>query len=234
MFIADFGRSQGMWLTPPTVWHKLHVIRCGLDESFLNHPPTPAPEEAKAIFVGRLSQEKGVLLLLGTIAKLKRDGVPVMLKVIGEGPLRPAMEELIEKEGIGDLVDIVGWKGSSDVRAEILASRVLILPSFAEGLPIVLMEAMALHRVVISTYVAGIPELVIPGENGSLVPPGSFDGLVKSVSEVINLPRAELSERGHRAAMRVALRHNAEINIRQLEALILDAVKSRNGSPVEF
>jgi glycosyltransferase involved in cell wall biosynthesis len=225
VFIAEFGRSQGMWHAPSTVWPKLHVIRCGLDETFLGTVPVPIPNAPRLVFVGRLSPEKGVVLLIEAAAKLKCDGIRVELVLIGDGPLRSEIERVVTQHGLRDTVELLGWHGSVRVRHEILGSRALVLPSFAEGLPIVLMEAMALHRPVISTYVAGIPELVQSGFNGLLVPPGSVHDLADAMRAVVRGSVDQLQEMGHHGSARVAERHDAAANARQLEALLWQAVQ---------
>ena len=97
-------------------------------------------------------------------------GVDAQLVLVGDGELRPQLEALIARRGLGERVRITGWMSGADVRQELLAGRALVLPSFAEGLPMVIMEAFALGRPVLSSFVAGIPELVVPGESGWLVP----------------------------------------------------------------
>jgi colanic acid/amylovoran biosynthesis glycosyltransferase len=227
VFIAEFGRSQGMWHVPPSVWPKLHVVRCGLDETFLRSAPISIPQTPRLVCVGRLSPEKGVVLLVEAAAKLKRDGVRVELVLIGDGPSRPDIEQSVARHGLAEAVTLAGWLGSERVREEILGSRAVVSASFAEGLPIVLMEALALHRPVVSTYVAGIPELVQPGINGFLVPPGSVDDLAEAMRAVVGAPIDQLAEMGRRGAARVADRHDAAANARQLEALLWKAVNSR-------
>lgn len=220
VFVADFGRSQGMWHVAPPFWSKLHVIRCGLDESFLDLAPTPVPQAPRLLFIGRLSPEKGVVLLVEAAAKLVHAGIRVELVLIGDGPSRRDIEQAVSRHGLHDLVTLLGWQGSERVRKEIVDCRALVLPSFAEGLPIVLMEALALHRPVVSTYVAGIPELVQPGINGLLVPPGSVDDLAEAMRTVLAAPADRLAEMGRRGAALVAARHNAAANVRRLEALM--------------
>src|SRR5690606_29651433 len=95
-----------------------------------------------------------------------------------------------------DHVHITGWISSAEVREQILASRALVLPSFAEGLPVVIMEAMALRRPVLSTYVAGIPELVRPGEGGWLFPAGDVDALEQALRQVLAFPPEDLERMG--------------------------------------
>lgn len=227
VFISEFGRSQGMCLVPPSVWPKLHVVRCGLDETFLGTGLMSIPQAPRLVFVGRLSPEKGAVLLVEAAAKLIRDGLRVELVLIGDGPSRPDIEQAVSRHGLDDAVTLLGWQDSERVRKEILGSRALVLPSFAEGLPIVLMEALALHRPVVSTYVAGIPELVQPGINGFLVPPGSVDDLAEAMRTVVGASIDHLAEMGRRGAAWVADRHDAAANARQLEALVWQTVYSR-------
>jgi glycosyltransferase involved in cell wall biosynthesis len=227
VFIADFGRSQGMGLVPTSVWPKLHVVRCGLDDTFLGHPEVAAPLAKRLVFVGRLSPEKGAVLLLEAAALLRGEGLRVELVLIGDGPSRPELERAVAEKGLGDAVSFLGWRGSEQVRQAILESRALVLPSFAEGLPIVLMEALALHRPVVSTYVAGIPELVQPGKNGFLVPPGSVAELASALRAVVTASTDALTRLGRNGAARVAERHDAAANARQLERLLWQAVATR-------
>jgi glycosyltransferase involved in cell wall biosynthesis len=104
-----------------------------------------------------------------------------------------------------------------------------VLPSFAEGLPVVLMEAMALGRPVISTYIAGIPELVEPGVNGWLVPAGSVEALASAMREVLEAPVERLEAMGRRGAIRVARDHDAAREAGKLAELF--RVSVRSGAP---
>jgi colanic acid/amylovoran biosynthesis glycosyltransferase len=219
VFIADYGKSQGMLHSDPAVWPRLHVVRCGLDGAFLGRAPTPPPSEPRLVFVGRLAPEKGVLVLLDALVRLRERGVRCELTVIGDGPSRGDIDAAVARHGLGDAVTMLGWQGSDRVRDEILRSRALVLPSFAEGLPIVIMESLALHRPVISTYVAGIPELVEPGVCGLLTPPGSVDELTDAIAAIVSASPDKLRQWGEAGAQRVQQRHDAAVNARQLEAL---------------
>jgi colanic acid/amylovoran biosynthesis glycosyltransferase len=115
-----------------------------------------------------------------------------------------------------DRVRITGWLGNDNVREEIAAARALVLPSFAEGLPVVLMEAMALGRPVISTFVAGVPELVQPGVNGWLVPAGDIDALAGAMKTCLQTSVAELASMGAAARERVRARHDADVEAAKL------------------
>jgi colanic acid/amylovoran biosynthesis glycosyltransferase len=116
-------------------------------------------------------------------------------------------------------VRITGWKSGPELTQEILASRALVLPSFAEGLPVVLMEALALRRPVISTYVAGIPELVTPGVCGWLVPAGSVSALCEALRAVLHTPTERLEAMGEMGALRVRQHHCALVEAEKLRGL---------------
>ena len=122
--------------------------------------------------------------------------------------------------GCSAQVRITGWISSDAVREEILAARALVLPSFAEGLPVVIMEAMALRRPVISTYVAGIPELVRPGEHGWLVPAGDVEALADAMQACLDAPVDMLARMGEAAHARVLARHDVDNAANMLMGLI--------------
>ncbi len=217
--ISSFGRSQLYLRSRYYDWPKIRVVHCGLDRSFYDQAPCAPPPDPRFVCVGRLCEAKGQLLLVEAIARLKQAGIACELVLAGDGPLRPQIETLVEKWNLGSQVRITGWISSERVRAEILAARALVLPSFAEGLPVVLMEAMALRRPVLSTYVAGIPELVIPGENGWLFAPGSIEDLVASMATCLSTDPAELLRMGESGYARVMARHSIEREAAKLAEL---------------
>jgi len=147
-------------------------------------------------------------------------GRPLELVLAGDGERRAEIERACERLGLGATVRITGWVSNQDVRAEILAARALVLPSFAEGLPVVLMEALALGRPVVSTYVAGIPELVVPGESGWLVPAGDVQALAQAMGAVLEAPREELERMGRAGAERVRANHDARREAGKLRELL--------------
>jgi colanic acid/amylovoran biosynthesis glycosyltransferase len=120
-------------------------------------------------------------------------------------------------------IEITGWASGEEVQQQLLASRAMVLPSFAEGLPVVIMEALALNRPVISTYVAGIPELVEPGVCGWLVPPGSAELLADAMRSALESPLEKLEEMGKAGAERVAQQHNAALEAKKLVALFQES-----------
>lgn len=217
--ISDFGRSQLLMRLRHQDWSKVKVVHCGLERSFYDISPAPIPATPRLICVGRLSAAKGQHLLVEAAARLASKGVEFELILAGDGPQRSELEALIARHGLGSRVHITGWISSAQVREQILASRALVSASFAEGLPVVIMEAMALRRPVLATYVAGIPELVKPGENGWLVPAGSVDGLAEVMQECLATSLGDLARLGEAAHRRVLARHSIDTEVTKLSEL---------------
>jgi glycosyltransferase involved in cell wall biosynthesis len=217
--ISSFGRSQFYWHSAHEDWPRVHVVHCGLEPSFHQGPPVPPATGPRLVCVGRLSEEKGQWLLVQALGRIRDKGVDFEMVLAGDGQLRPALTRLIESLGLSERIRITGWISSAEVREEILAARALVLPSFAEGLPVVLMEAMALRRAVLTTYVAGIPELVIHGENGWLFPAGSTDALQAALEECLAAPAEKLQAFGNAGYERVIARHSIDTEAEKLAAL---------------
>lgn len=223
--ISEFCRSQCMVFAPFEAWGKLQVVRCGVEEIFLSDALTPPPEARRLVSVGRLCEEKGQMLLVEAAAKLRRMGVVFELILVGDGPLRGAMEKLIAREGLNGVVKITGWASSAAVKQEMLAARALVSASFAEGLPVVMMESLALGRPVVATRIAGVPELVVEGQTGWLVAAGDVEGLVVAMKEALETPAGELAAMGARGRERVMGRHRIGTEVGKLEQLIVGAGK---------
>lgn len=227
--ISSFGRSQLWRWCDYRDWPKIEVIRCGLDRSFLDAEPNPPPGVPRFINVGRLVEQKGQALLLEASALLRDRGEAFELLLIGGGALQEALERRISELDLGGIVKLLGWQPGARVREELLASRAMVLPSFAEGLPVVLMEAMALGRPVITTTIAGIPELVRPGENGWLVPAGDIEGLADAMAEALAAPVEVLARMGRAGADRVRTMHDGREEARKLLARIERNASARAG-----
>ena len=217
--VCDFGRSQLYRWCRFADWHKIHVIRCGVDGQFLSAPREPVPIAPRLVCVGRLSEEKGQLLLVEAVGQLVIEGLQLELVLVGDGPIRGQLEALIEERGLQDYFCITGWASGAEVRRHILSSRAMVLPSFAEGLPVVIMEALALGRPVISTFVAGIPELVRPGENGWLVPAGNVAALAGAMREAIDLSTDRLNAMGQAGRRIVRDQYSLDAEVDKIEAL---------------
>jgi colanic acid/amylovoran biosynthesis glycosyltransferase len=220
--ISAYGRSQLYRWTPYRDWSKIHIVHCGLDILFLDALATSLPTARRLVNVGRLVPQKGQLILIEAAARLRAEGKDFELTLVGDGPLRGEIEALIRRHHLEERVRLVGWQSNATVRTLILDSRALVLPSFAEGLPVALMEAMALGRPVISTTVAGIPELVRPGENGWLVTPGSVEALVQAMSEALDATAEQIETMGRAGAARVRQDHDASKEAGRLARLFHD------------
>jgi colanic acid/amylovoran biosynthesis glycosyltransferase len=207
------------------LWGKIHVVRCGVDGDLLDLETSPIPHARKLASIGRLSEQKGQLLLVEALGQLRRQGLRVELDFVGDGELRPQVERAIAEQGLSDSVSITGWADGETVRHVLDACSAFVLPSFAEGLPVVIMEAMARGRPVLSTYVAGIPELVQPGRNGWLVAAGSAEELANAVREVVTTPFEVLAEMGRNGRARVAEQHD----IRQIGRRLATLMQSTQG-----
>jgi glycosyltransferase involved in cell wall biosynthesis len=224
--VSSYGRSQLYRLADHTLWPKVHVVHCGLDEAFLSSAVHAPSSTRRLVCVGRLCEQKGQLLLIEAARGLAASEVEFELVLAGDGELRPEVEALALRYGLQDKVRVTGWISGEAVRKEILAARALVLPSFAEGLPVVLMEAMALRRPVISTYVAGIPELVKPGEHGWLVPAGDAATLTQAMRACLDAPAELLARMGEAAHQCVLERHNVQTEASQLAVLFGAAGKA--------
>ena len=207
--ISYYGRSQLYRWTAPRHWPKIHVVHCGVDRMFLASSNDQVPSAPRLVCVGRLAEQKGQLLLCQAAARLAREGLDFEINLVGAGPMRRDIEAEIERCDLSKIVKITGWMSNAEVRREIQSSRALVLPSFAEGLPVVIMEALALRRPVISTYVAGIPELVEPGVCGWLVPAGAIEPLIDAMRDALTAPVDRLARMGAAGADRVAQNHDA-------------------------
>lgn len=228
--VSSFGKSQLYRWCEYEQWSKIHVVHCGVDELFLKQPHIPIPEDRRLVCVGRLSEQKGHLLLVEAVNQLALEGKVFKLVFVGDGPLRPNIESLIAKYGLTDHIEITGWASNKDVQQQILASRAMVLPSFAEGLPVVIMEALALGRPVISTYVAGIPELVEPGICGWLVPPGSVEAISAAMRTAIECESEKLEQMGRLGAQATREQHDAELEARKLAALFPSNIEKSHWS----
>jgi colanic acid/amylovoran biosynthesis glycosyltransferase len=217
--ISSFGRSQLYRWVDRAHWPKIKVVHCGLERAFHEVAPVPVAAERRLVCVGRLCEQKGQLLLIEAAHLLSERGHQFELVLAGDGEMRPAIEAEIARYALGDKVLITGWVSSDQVRAELLAARAMVLPSFAEGLPVVIMEAMALRRPVLTTYVAGIPELVQPGENGWLFPAGDVDALAAVMADCLALPGDALQAMGETAYRRVLERHDIDTEAAKLAML---------------
>ncbi len=218
--VSSFGRSQLMRWSPPSLWHKIAVVHCGVDSLFLHTLILPPPIAPRLVCVGRLDGPKGQTILVGAAQRLHHAGIPCEIVLVGDGPLRSHIEDAIRCAGLQNTIRLIGWASGARVKEEMIAARALVLPSFAEGLPIVIMEAMALGRPVIATYVAGIPELVENGKTGWLVPAGDEIALSEAMRAVLEASVDQLVTMGAAGRRSVAERHDSAKEAEKLKNLV--------------
>jgi glycosyltransferase involved in cell wall biosynthesis len=226
--ISSYGRSQLYRLVEHEHWSKVYVVHCGLEPAYFTAAVHPGPAARRLVCVGRLCEQKGQLLLVEAARRLAAEGIAFELVLAGDGELRSEIESSIRRYKLQDRVRITGWISGPEVREQIQAARALVLPSFAEGLPIVIMEAMALKRPVISTFVAGIPELVQPGQHGWLVPAGDFEALADVMRDCLEMPGSMLVRMGEAAHKRVLERHSVDTEAVKLCKLFQTAIEGVN------
>ena len=196
--ISHYCRSQAMLFSEETHWQKLRIVHCGI------RPELYQPgrgEGGHIVFVGRLDPVKGVPLLLEAFAAVKAAHPKARLTVAGDGGARARLEARAQALGLD--VAFPGYLDEDQVAALLGQADMLVLPSFAEGLPVVLMEALAARIPVIATQIAGVPELVVDGVSGLIVPPGDVAGLARAMGRL-------LSDPGLRARMGAAGRAKVE------------------------
>jgi colanic acid/amylovoran biosynthesis glycosyltransferase len=217
--ISSYGRSQLFRWVEHGHWPKVKVVHCGLERSFHAVTASDPPDTPRLVCVGRLCEQKGQLLLIEAAHRVLQSGAKLELVLAGDGEMRAEIESLVATYGMQQQVRITGWISSAQVRDEILGARAMVLPSFAEGLPVVIMEAMALRRPVITTFVAGIPELVRHGESGWLFPAGDVDELVLAIQACLNATAQQLAVMATAAHARVLARHDIDTEAAKLHAL---------------
>lgn len=206
--ISSFGRSQLMRWSPKEQWRKIKVIRCGIDDGFPGSGSESVADSREFCCVARLTAQKGLPLLIDACRRLDAEGEEFSLTIIGDGELKQELQAEILAKGLEHRIALAGSKAAAEVRDHLRGARAFVLPSFAEGLPVVLMEALAVSRPVITTAIAGIPELV-DDSCGWLIPAGSVDALVDAMRAALHTPSDELDSMGRAGAERVRRRHSA-------------------------
>ena len=213
--ISHYCKSQLCRLLPYRNWSKLHIARLGIDPEIYSASPAPKNHIPELLCVGRLTANKGQHILIEACARLKAALIPFHLTFAGGGEDRGSLKRLASDLGLAADTTFTGAVGRDRVKALYETTDIFVLPSFAEGLPVVLMEAMAMGIPVISTRITGIPELVDSEANGFLVPPGDVDVLFEKLKLLLKQP--ELCERfGKQARDTVTADYNLADNCRLL------------------
>jgi glycosyltransferase involved in cell wall biosynthesis len=215
--ISEYGRSQILREVGPEYWNRVHVCRLGVDSDYfaIQANRSTRDREFTVLCVARLAPVKAQRVLMDAVSRLRRDGFEVKLRLVGGGPDRAALECLAASLGISDDVHFEGVCSQQKVRELCEAADCFVLASFAEGIPVALMEAMALGLPCVATWVNGVPELVEQGISGVLVAPGNADELAAAISTLLRSPekRAEL---GRAARKRIVDQYDLRRNVRRL------------------
>jgi len=201
--VSYYCQAQLMRLVPYEEWSKLHIVRCGIDPQTFQPRPEPNNDILEVLCVGRLVPDKGQHFLLQACGILQEQGRRFHLTFVGDGEDRASLEELAQRVGLADAVTFAGAVGQDRIHAYYNRADIFVLPSFAEGIPVVLMEAMAKEIACISTRITGIPELIDDGQDGILIAPADIDGLVMALCILSDNPvlRRELAQKGRSKVM---------------------------------
>ena len=203
-------------------WAKIVEVHCAIDDGVLNAHPENTLAPQRFVSIGRLCEQKGQMLLLDAVRVLRDDYPDIELHLVGDGEFREIFERYIQTHKLEKNIFIRGWMTGAQIITELDAARAMVLPSFAEGLPVVIMEAFARQRPVITTYIAGIPELVT-SDNGWLVPAGNLEALITAMRDAIKADNLRLLAMGKQGFNAVKARHNAPIEAQTLFDVICRA-----------
>lgn len=173
-----------MVFAPYDTWDRFHIIHCGVTPSQFSQVQQIG-EGTRLLFVGRLAAVKGLPMLLESVKRIKQTRPNIKLTVVGDGPDRQMLEAQTADWGLSEQVEFVGYQSQAAVREYLQQTDAFVLPSFAEGVPVVLMEAMMSGVPVVATQIAGVSELVTDGESGFLVPPSNVEILCDRIQTLL-------------------------------------------------
>jgi glycosyltransferase involved in cell wall biosynthesis len=224
--ISSFARSQLMMLSPYTHWSKIVVSRLGVDPLiFMQQPIRLAPDTFEILCVGRLTPAKGQHILIEAVERLAIAGRSVRLRLVGPGRDEASLREHAARIAVPECVIFEGAVNQDRIRELYAAADIFCIPSFAEGIPVVLMEAMAMGIPCVSTQITGIPELIRNGIDGLLVAPSDLDALAEAIATLIG--DAELRQRiAASARERVVEHYDLQRNVVSLASIFSERTSS--------
>ncbi len=224
--ISNFARSQLMFVSESRHWHNLVVCRLGIDVTLFNPRPytrTRADQPFHILCVGRLSAAKGQQLLIEAVARLRDMGRPVSLDIVGGGVNMPVLQALVQEHRLADVVTLSGPVNQDRIREHYARADCFAMASFAEGVPVVLMEAMSMQIPCVTSHITGIPELITHDQNGLLTPPSHVAGLVEQLDRLIADP-ALARRLGEAARTQVQMHYDLQGNVAKLAAIFAERV----------
>jgi glycosyltransferase involved in cell wall biosynthesis len=222
--VSWFAHSQSMRLVGASHWHKFRLVRCGLEMDKLPTVNPEARDPNTIICVGRLCSDKAQAGLLIAFSRLKQRHPKARLRLVGDGPDRAELESLAQSLGIAAETVFLGRLPENETLKEISKAGIFVLPSFWEGLPVAIMEAMALGIPVVTSRIAGVPELVLDGENGLLFAPANWEELARQLERLLKEPA--LGKRLARVAREsVRKQHDVAESARLLEGYFREMMK---------
>lgn len=222
--ISHFCRSQCMFFVPPEYWSRLHIIHCGIEPDSFERVEHQTNSKS-LLYVGRLAAAKGLPILLKSIAILKQEHPEIQLTVIGDGPDRQVLEQQAINVNVSKNIQFVGYQSQARVREYLQQTDIFVLPSFAEGVPVSLMEAMAVGVPVVTTQIAGISELVTQGISGFLVPPGDVAALGDRIQQLLINPELRKTL-GLNGRLKVETEFNLHLEVAELKRLFESSIHS--------
>ena len=183
--ISFYCRSQIMLFMDNYEPARCPIVHCGVNSGAYSYRD-PGPEVSRILSVARLAPEKGFRYLLEAFSSVAKNSPAVQLRLAGDGPMRSELQEHARLLGIAERVVFLGSATEVEIRNELAAADIFVLPSLAEGLPVSLMEAMSVGVPVIASNVAAVGELIDDGHSGRLVPPTDSGSLERALSELLN------------------------------------------------
>jgi colanic acid/amylovoran biosynthesis glycosyltransferase len=229
--VGQFARSQLMKLSPPSDWRKFEIGPLGVDpQLFAPRPFRPSPVTFELLCVARLVPAKGQYVLVAAVKRLVKSIPNLRLRLVGEGPDREGLERAITAANLVRNVVLEGSVGQDRIRDYYRQADIFVLASFAEGIPVALMEAMAMEIPCVSTFVAGIPELIRNNIDGTLVPPSDDRALARAIKRLIDDP-AFRRRLGIAARRRVMEKYDLDRNVKHLAEIFIDRIGRHRAQP---
>jgi colanic acid/amylovoran biosynthesis glycosyltransferase len=222
--IGFYARSQLMRLSSAEHWDKIRITPLGVDPELFRPAPFRADYDTfEVICVGRLVAAKGQRVLIDAVAALAAQGRKIRLRLVGDGPDRASLEEAVRKRGAGATIVFEGAVNQDRIRDLYRQAHAFALASFAEGIPVVLMEAMAMEIPCVTTWITGIPELIRDGIDGLLAAPSDQAGLAAALARLMD--DAELRKRiGAAGRARVVEKYHLRKNVELLAGVFRETL----------